>query len=169
MFDRSFRLQIFSVETQTRFLTKKRFLDWLPSLSSVHLEREEEESRCKAGPIKIRGSVVNLAVNPGKSHHVSNFPEIKRLDPWQHWKSANWNASRHQTIDVDVQGFETTLTPSFFQRLIPKIEFCLPYTLSRGRSNHVYPRLIASIRDPFFIFFHPFEQHLRCGRKEEEI
>lgn len=43
---------------------------------------KEEESRCKAGPIKIRGSVVNLAVNPEKSHHVSNFPEIKRLDPW---------------------------------------------------------------------------------------
>lgn len=41
------------------------------------------------GPIKIRGSVVNLAVNPEKSHHVSNFPEIKQLDPWQHWKSAN--------------------------------------------------------------------------------
>lgn len=34
------------------------------------------------GPIKIRGSVVNLAVNPEKSHHVSNFPEIKQLDPW---------------------------------------------------------------------------------------
>lgn len=33
----------------------------------------------------------------------------------------------------------------------------------------MFIRLIASIRDPFFIFFHPFEQHLPRERKEEEI
>lgn len=33
----------------------------------------------------------------------------------------------------------------------------------------MFIRLIASIRDPFFIFFHPFEQRLPRERKEEEI
>lgn len=29
----------------------------------------------------------------------------------------------------------------------------------------MFIRLIASIRDPFFIFFHPFEQRLPRGRR----
>lgn len=33
----------------------------------------------------------------------------------------------------------------------------------------MFIRLIASIRDPFIIFFHPFEQRLPRERKEEEI
>ena len=63
---------------------------WLPLgqpilVCSTPRKEEEWRSRYRADSlqraVKIQGSLVNFSVNPRKSHHVSNFPEINRLDP----------------------------------------------------------------------------------------
>lgn len=59
----------------------------------VSCRKKEEEGRRGSSRFEADGKDSRigrkLAVNPGKSHHVSNFPEIKRLDPPELWKSAN--------------------------------------------------------------------------------
>lgn len=95
-------------------------------------------------------------VNPAKSHHVSNFPEIKRLDPSPGFRNRRietrasaQNRPRHKAI-----GIETTFALSEPRENRPL------FGLHLGHSDRAYP--LYRVYEPFFFSFrrHPLENIL---------
>ena len=101
-------------------------------------------------------------VNPAKSHHVSNFPEIKRLDPSRAFEIGELKrerpletASRHKAPSASKQP-DATLA---FALSEPRENRPL-FSLHLGYSDRAYP--LYRVYEPFFFSFrrHPLESIL---------